>query len=309
MLARIAGAVRFKEPLSFHTSLRMGGPADFFIMPQDLDDVRYALAFAEREDLPMIMLGGGNNILVSDRGVQAVVVKLQGILARAEFDGDEVMVGAGVTLSGLIREAAALGLGGLECVAGIPATIGGALATRAGTAEGSILDLCSAVHFLHPDGTVGEFRPLGPAAGGAASDLPPGAVFLGCRMRLVRRTPETIHKEVKQRLKLRKSSEPFALASAGFVWKSPPDTPAERLIDAVGLRGKRLNGAEISAKCSNFIINRGGATPSDVLGLMEMARERVEARFSVTLHPEIRMLGFPVSTASRGEALEMAAAR
>jgi UDP-N-acetylmuramate dehydrogenase len=309
MLARIVGAVRFKEPLSFHTSLRMGGPADFFILPQDLDDVRYALAFAEREDLPVIMLGGGNNILVSDRGARAVVVKLQGILARAEFDGDEVMAGAGVSLSGLIREAAALGLGGLECLAGIPATVGGALVTRASTGEGSIIDLCEAVHFLHPDGTVGEFRPLGPAAGGPTSDLPPDAIFLGCRMRLVRRPPETIQKEIKQRLKQRKTSEPFALASAGFVWKNPAEGPAERLIDAVGLRGKRLNGAEISAKCSNFIINRGGASPSDVLSLMEMARERVEARFSVTLHPEIRMLGFPSSAAFRGERLELVAAR
>ncbi|PYO54007.1 MAG: UDP-N-acetylenolpyruvoylglucosamine reductase, partial [Candidatus Rokuibacteriota bacterium] len=98
----------------------------------------------------------GNNMLVSDCGVQAVVLKLQGVLARAEFDGDRVLVGAGVSLSALIREAAARDLGGLECLAGIPATIGGALATGAGTSEGSVMDLCSAVHFLHPHGTVGE---------------------------------------------------------------------------------------------------------------------------------------------------------
>ena len=88
MLARIAGAVRFKEPLSFHTSLRLGGPAEFFVVPRDLEDVRYALDFADREDLPVIVIGGGNNMLVSDCGVQAVVLKLQGVLARAEFDGD-----------------------------------------------------------------------------------------------------------------------------------------------------------------------------------------------------------------------------
>jgi len=99
MLGRINGAVRFREPLSFHTSLRIGGPAEFFIMPQDLDDLRYALAFAEQEDLPLIVIGGGNNLLVSDRGLQAVVVKLQGILSRAEFSGDEVAVGAGMPLS------------------------------------------------------------------------------------------------------------------------------------------------------------------------------------------------------------------
>jgi len=307
MLARIAGAVRFKEPLSFHTSLRLGGPAEFFVVPRDLEDVRYALDFADREELPVIVIGGGNNLLVSDCDLQAVVLKLQGVLARAEFDGDHVVVGAGVSLSALIREAAARDLGGLECLAGIPATIGGALATRAGTSEGSIMDLCSAVHFLHPDGTVGEFRQFEHAGGALTFDLPPGAILLGCRMQLFRRPGPTTLKKIKRRLKLRKASEPFALASAGFVWKNPPGTLAERLIDAVGLRGKRLNGAEISAKASNFIINRGGATQDDVVGLMEMTRERVEARFAVTLQTEIRMLGFPAAAAFPSVPLELAA--
>lgn len=308
MLARIAGAVRFKEPLSFHTSLRLGGPAEFFIMPRDLEDVRYALAFAENEDLPIIVIGGGNNTLVSDHGVQAVVVKLGGILERAEFNGDEVVAGAGVSLFGLIREAAARDLGGLESLAGIPASIGGALVTRAATREGSIMDLSPTVQFLHPDGTLGEFRPFGHAAGGRALDLPPGAVVVSCRLRLIRRPEATIRKELKQRLRVRKAAEPFALASAGYVWKNPPNTPAERLINAVGLRGKRLNGAEISAKASNFIINRGGATPGDVLALMDMTRERVQARFGITLESEIRTLGFSTSPAWAAEPLELATA-
>jgi UDP-N-acetylmuramate dehydrogenase len=308
MLARIAGAVRFKEPLSFHTSLRMGGPADFFIAPRDVEDIRYALAFAEQEDLPVVVIGGGNNILVSDRGVPGVVLKLEGVLARATFHGDEVVAGAGVTLSALAREAAARDLGGLECLAGIPATVGGALVTQAGTREGSIMDLCSAVHFLHPDGTLGEFRPLAHAAARQTFDLPPGAIVVNCRLRLVRRPGTIVWKEIRQRLKLRKSSEPFALASAGFVWKDPPASAARRLIDAAGLRGKRRNAAEISVKLSNVIINRGSATPGDVLGLMEMTRERVQARFGITLEPEIRMLGFSASHAFASEPLELAAA-
>ena len=309
MLARIAGAVRFKEPLSFHTSLRLGGPAEFFIMPRDLEDVRYALAFADQEDLPLVMVGGGNNLLVSDRGVQAVVVKLGGVLERAQFNGDEVIAGAGVSLSALIREAAARDLGGLECMAGIPATVGGALATRAGTRDGSLMDLNPTVQFLHPDGTLGEFRPFGPATGGRTFDVPYGAVVVSCRLRLTRRPEATIRKDIKQRLRLRKAAEPFALASAGYVWKNPPTGPVERLINAVGLRGKRLNGAEISAKASNFIINRGGATPADVLALMDMARERVQARFGITLQSEIRLLGFSTpSAACVAEPLELAAA-
>ena len=113
MLSRITGDVRFNEPLSIHPSLRIGGPAEFFVVPQSLDDVRFALAFAEQEDLPVIVIGGGNNTLVSDRGVQAVVLKLQGMFGRFEFDGDEAAVGAGVSLWELIREAAARDQGSL----------------------------------------------------------------------------------------------------------------------------------------------------------------------------------------------------
>ena len=128
-------------------------------MPQDVDDIRLALSFAEREQLPVAVLGGGNNLLVSDRGIRGVVLKLEGCLGRAEFHGEEAVAGAGVSLSALIREAAALNLGGIECLVGIPATIGGAVAMNAGTPDGGIGDFVCAVYFLHPDGTLGEFKP------------------------------------------------------------------------------------------------------------------------------------------------------
>src|SRR5262249_32188720 len=166
MLGRIAGAVRFREPLSFHTSLRIGGPAEFFIMPQDVDDIRYALAFAEQEDLPVTVIGGGNNVLASDHGVPGIVLRLGGLFSRAEVDGEEITAGGGVSLSALIREATARDLSGLECLAGVPASIGGALAANVKTREGSLAESCSAVYFLYPDGTLGEFRPMGHVAAG-----------------------------------------------------------------------------------------------------------------------------------------------
>src|SRR5205809_910935 len=158
MLGEIRGEVRFKEQLSFHTSLRIGGPADIFVVPQNLDDIRHALLFADREQLPVAVVGG-NNLLVKDRGVGGVVLKLEGCLGRAEFHVEEVVAGACVSLSALIREAAALNLGGLEALVGIPATIGGALAMNAGTDDGAIGDFVSAAYFLHPDGAIGEFKP------------------------------------------------------------------------------------------------------------------------------------------------------
>jgi UDP-N-acetylmuramate dehydrogenase len=291
MLGEIRGEVRFKEPLSFHTSLRIGGSADIFVIPQDVEDIRLALSFAEREQLPIEVIGGGNNLLVSDRGFRGVVLRLEGCLGRAEFHGEEVVAGAGVSLAALIREAAATNLGGLECLVGIPATVGGAIATNAGTQDGWIGDFVSAVYFLYPDGILGEFKPGGNAFSYRVFQPPPGAVLIGARLRLHRRLHAEIQKEIKQRLKKKKTTQPLALASAGCVWKNPPGDLAGRLVEKVGLKGKRLNGAEISAKHANFIVNRGGARAVDIKALMDMTRERVQNQFGITLEPEICTLG------------------
>jgi UDP-N-acetylmuramate dehydrogenase len=291
MLGEIRGEVRFKEPLSFHTSLRIGGAADIFVVPQDVDDIRHALMFADREQLPVAVIGGGNNLIVKDRGIRGVVLKLEGCLGRAEFHGEEAVAGAGVSLSSLIREAAACNLGGIECLVGIPATVGGALAMNAGTPEGCIGDFVSAVYFLHPDGTLGEFKPGAGAFTYRAFHAPPGSVLVGARLQLHRRPLAEIQKEIKQRLKVKKATQPLALASAGCVWKNPPGEIAAKLIEKAGLRSKRINGAEVSSKHANFIVNRGGAMAADVLAIMELTQERVHAHAGVRLEPEIRILG------------------
>jgi UDP-N-acetylmuramate dehydrogenase len=291
MLGGIRGEVRFKEPLSFYTSLRIGGAADIFIMPQNVDDIRHALQFADRDQLGVTVIGGGNNTLVGDRGVRGVTLKLEGCLGRTDFQGEEALVGAGVSLSGLIREAAALNLGGIECLIGIPATIGGALAVNAGTADGSIGDVVSAVYFLYPDGTLGEFKPGPGPLGYSAFQAPVGAVLIGCRLRLHRRPAAEIQRELKQRLKQKRATQPLALASAGFIWKSPPGASAVKLIEKAGLRGKRVGAVEISAKNANFIVNRGGGTAADVLALLDLTRERVRQQAGVSLEHEIRLIG------------------
>src|SRR2546423_12416808 len=175
MLGEIRGEVRFKEPLSFHTSLRIGGSADIFVVPQGVDGIRHALMYAEREQMPVAVVGGGNNLLVRDRGIRGVVLKLEGCLGRAEFHGEEAIAGAGVSLSALIREAAALNLGGVECLVGIPATNGGALAMNAGTPDGWIGDFLSALYFLHPAGSLGAFKPS--AAFGYRAFYPPSGAL------------------------------------------------------------------------------------------------------------------------------------
>lgn len=291
MLGEIRGEVRFKEPLCFHTSLRIGGPADIFIIPQDAEDVRKALAFAEKERLPYFALGGGYNTLVKDKGIRGVVIKLEGCLGRMEFHGEEVTVGAGAGLSALIREGANLSLGGIECLIGIPATIGGALAMNAGTHDGAIGDFVSAVYFLYPDGTLGELKPGNGAFVYRELHFPPGAVLLGARIRLTRRPQREIQADLKQRLKMKKATQPLALASAGCVWKNPSSDFAGRLVERAGCKGKRVGGAEISAKHANFIVNRGGATAADFVGLMELTRERVWKQTQIMLEAELKIVG------------------
>lgn len=291
MLGEIRGTVRFKEPLRFHTSLRTGGPADVFVIPQDLDDVRHTLSFAYRQQLPAFVLGGGNKVIVRDGGIRGVVMKLEGCLARAEFHGEEAVVGAGMSLPALIRQAAALELGGIEPLVGIPATVGGALTTNAGTADGWIGEYLSAVYFLYPDGSFGEYKMPGAAPSDRILEIPHNVVVVGCRLRFQRRPTADVHREIKQRVKQKSIAQPLALASAGAVWRDPPGLNAARLIARAGLRGKRVGSAEISAKHPNYIINRGGARAIDILALMELARDRVRAQLRVTLEEDIRILG------------------
>lgn len=291
MLGEIRGEVRFKEPLAFHTSLRCGGPADVFILPQDVDDVRKALMFADKEKLPVVVLGGGYNVVVRDKGIRGLVIKLEGCLGRMEFHGEEVTIGCGAGLSTMIREAAALGLGGVECLVGIPATVGGALAMNAGGPDGAIGDFVSAVYFLHADGTIGELKPAPGTFAYRALSFPPGAILLGARLGLHRKPQKEILAEMRTRLKQRKATQPLALAAAGWIWKDPGADQAGRLIEKAGLKGKRIGGAEISAKHASFIVNRGGATAGDILRLIELAVERVHAHAGVRLTPEIRVYG------------------
>jgi UDP-N-acetylmuramate dehydrogenase len=291
MLGEVRGTVRFKEPLSFYTSLRTGGTADVFVVPQDLDDVRHTLSFAHRQQLPVVMLGGGNKMLVRDGGIRAVVVKLEGCLARAEFQGEEALVGAGMGLATLVRHATAQDLGGIEPLVGIPATVGGALATCAGTADGWIGDYLSAAYYLYPDGSFGEYKPPATGLTERRLDIPADAVIVGARLRLQRKPAREIQRAVKQRLKQKNIAQPLALASAGAVWKDPAGLSAARLIEKAGLRGKRVGFAEISAKHTNYIINRGGARACDILDLMELTRERVQTQFHVKLEEDITVLG------------------
>lgn len=289
MLGSICGDVRFKEPLSVHTSLRLGGPADIFITPETIDDIRHALSFAEREQMPVSVIGAGTHTLVTERGFRGVILRLEGALRRVEFFGEEATAGAGADVFALVRGAAALSLGGLAHLVGTAGTVGGALVAH-GCGPGQLLStLVSAVYFIRPDGEIHEGKPGGQEFGERALD-PPRLILIGCRLRLERQPSGAINRAIAHGLRARPLLQTLPLPGA-VVWKDPPGHVASALIEQAGLAGKRVNGAEVCAKHPGVIVNRGTATAGDVLSLMRLTCERVRAKTGIRLEPSIRTLG------------------
>jgi UDP-N-acetylmuramate dehydrogenase len=289
MLGSICGDVRFKEPLSVHTSLRLGGPADIFITPENIDDIRHALGFAEREQMPVTVIGAGTHTLVTERGFRGVILRLEGALRRAEFHGEEAVAGAGADVFALVRAAAALSLGGIAQLVGTAGTVGGALVLHGRGSGQPLAPLLSAVYFIRPDGEIDELKP-GPHGLGDRMLDAPGRILIGCRLRLGRQPSAAINREIGNALRARPLLQTLALPGA-TVWKDPPGHCAGALIEQAGLQGKRMNGVEVCAKHPGVIVNRGTATAVAVLSLMQLTRERVLARTGVRLEPSIRTLG------------------
>jgi UDP-N-acetylmuramate dehydrogenase len=291
MLGSICGDVRFKEPLSIHTSLRLGGPADIFITPENIDDIRHALCFAEREQMPLTAIGAGTHMLVSERGFRGVILHLEGALRRVEFHGEEAVVGAGADVFSLARAAAALSLGGLAPLVGTAGTMGGALVLH-GCAPGRLLaPLVSAAYFVRGDGEIDELKPGHQGLGERSLEVP-GPILIGCRLRLERQPRATINREIARAVRGRPLLQTLTFPAAA-VWKDPPGHTAGALIEQAGLSGKRVNRAEVSAKHPCVIVNRGTATAVDILSLMQFTRARVLARTGIRLEPSIRTLGEP----------------
>lgn len=289
MLGSIAGDVRFKEPLSVHTSLRLGGPADVFIAAENVDDIRHALRFAEREQMPVTAIGAGTHTLATERGYRGVLLRLEGALRRAEFHGEEVVAGAGADVFALVRAAAAHGLGGLAHLVGFAGTMGGALATPGGGPGHPLAAITSAVYFIRPDGEIDELKPGPHGLGDRAVDAP-GRILIGCRLRLERRPMAAATREIAHALRARPLLQTLTLPGA-VVWKDPPGHSASALIAEAGLLGKRMSGAEVCAKHPAVVVNRGTATALDIISLMQHVRDRVLARTGVRLESSLRTMG------------------
>ncbi len=283
------------EPLARYTTIKIGGPADYFLEIGGRAALVQTLRLLNRYEIPFYLLGKGSNVLVSDLGVRGAVIRLGGeflqIGWREEKAGILVTVGAAYPVTRLVRESARKGYGGLEFAEGIPGSVGGALVMNAG-AYGSEME--KIVDQVEGVSHAGEPVCLGREKLSFSyrdSHLPLGTIVTRVRMRLAKGDAVEVSLRVRQLVMRRKKSQPSGYPNSGSMFRNPPGDYAGRLIEAAGLKGKRIGRAEISTQHANFIVNLGEAKAEDVKGLMETAWKEVQKQFGIELIPEVRWLG------------------
>jgi len=293
LAATLGDRVRFDFPLAHCTSLRVGGPVDALATPATREEVARTLAICAAHQVPHCVIGAGFNTLALDDRLEGVALQL-GKLRRLEERPDcSLRVEAGVSHSQLTNFCIERGLAGLEFGCGIPGTAGGWLATNAGIPGREVKDVVREIEVISPTGR--EVRHIPRAelrfVYRALRGLAPGSVILSALFSVTLSDTGSVRAEVDRLLAARSNSQPLNVPSCGSVFKNPPGDFAGRLIEAAGLKGRRLGGAEISPVHANFIANRGGATAADVLALIREAQAAVWRTAGVRLVPEVRVIG------------------
>ena len=290
----VGEGLEFDCPMASYTTLRVGGQAEILYKATDLEGLRRLIPYLSAEGIPYLVVGGGSNLLVMDSGVEGVVILLRGSLAAIERPGRKegtILAGAGATTVDLLNTCRREGLGGLEFLAWIPATVGGAVFMNAGAFGKEMGDRVREVHMVTPEGDVIRKERSQLRFSYRSMDLEKGSIIFRVGLGLDP-VPRTVLKErMKYYQDRRKALQPLEFPSAGSVFKNPPGHHAGRLIEAAGLKGKRIGGAMISEKHANFIVNTGGATAKDVLALLHMTQETIQKETGIELEPEIQVVG------------------
>ena len=280
------------EPMASHTTFRIGGPADYFVMPETVEELRDILALCKEEGLPYFILGNGSNLLVGDKGFRGVVIQLYKNFDGLSIEGTRVTAKSGAMLIRVAKEAGKAGLTGLEFASGIPGTIGGAMVMNAGAYGGEMKDVVTAVTVLTKDGDIKtltgsemNFR----YRGSVVEDE--GYIVLEAVMELKIGNLEEIQARIDELSLQRRTKQPIEYPSAGSTFKRPEGYFAGKLIQDANLRGYQVGGAQVSEKHCGFVINAGGATAADVMQLMQDVSDKVNAQFGVTLEPEVKRIG------------------
>ncbi|GBD97387.1 MAG TPA: UDP-N-acetylmuramate dehydrogenase [Nitrospirae bacterium] len=292
----IKGEIKFDEPMSAHTSLKIGGPVEIMVFPEDPVSLKNILLAAEKENIPVFVFGAGTNLLAGDGKIEGIAVSLRAFrnmeLTRETDDNHLVLyVGSGVPLALLVNLARKNGYSGIEALAGIPGYIGGAVYMNAGSFGTEIRDVVVSVAIMntHGDITIMENDKL--CFSYRSANLPEGSIILSANFVLKRDDPVEVGKRTEEFLKKKKAVQPLGEFSAGCVFKNPAGDAAGRLIDAVGCKGMRAGDLEVSSMHANYFINKGKATCRDFIKLMETVKLKVKEYSGIELEPEVKIIG------------------
>lgn len=280
------------ELMARHTTFRIGGPADYFLIPDDKEQVRRIIEICKEENMPYYIIGNGSNLLVSDKGYRGVVIQLYTRMAEIRADGENIHAQAGASLAKIAAAALREELTGFEFAAGIPGTLGGACIMNAGAYGGEMKDVLEEVTVLTKEGEIRviskENLDMGYRTSAAAKN---GDTVLEAVIKLEKGEKNKIQARMEELKEKRISKQPLEYPSAGSTFKRPEGYFAGKLIQDAGLRGYRIGGAMVSEKHCGFVINAGGATAADVDALIKYISQKVNEHAGVTLEPEVKRLG------------------
>lgn len=284
--------IKIKEPMENHTTFRIGGAADYFVIPDTKAEIQAVVSCCKRFSEPYYIVGNGSNLLVSDRGYRGVIIQIFRSMSGIQVCGDLIKAQAGALLSAIAAKALENGLSGFEFAAGIPGTLGGACVMNAGAYGGEMKQVIEEVTVLDPQGGILTIPAESMEMGYRTSIIAKkGYIVLEAVIRL-NRGVETEIKALMDELKEKRiAKQPLEYPSAGSTFKRPEGYFAGKLIQDSGMRGFRVGGAQISEKHCGFVINRDHATAADVEELMRQVSEKVSEKFGVTLEPEVKRLG------------------
>ena len=284
------GELLEQEPLSLHTSLKVGGPADIYAIPRDVDDLQRLLKVLDEQQIPRIVIGGGYNLLVRDGGFRGIAISLEKINQLTVLPRWGIRAEAGGRNIDLARLAEVHGLSGLEFLAGIPGTVGGALRMNAGAHGAEIFDHLVSLEILGDDGLLTQDRKT-LNYGYRCLQLDPNKIIIAANFQLAAGRRESISAAMDACLQKRRDAQQVRLPNAGSFFKNPPEKAAWKLIDEAGLRGLTVGGAQVSEVHTNFLVNRGGAKTADFLRLAAIVKEKVFAASGIQLDEEVCITG------------------
>jgi UDP-N-acetylmuramate dehydrogenase len=289
------GEVGFNVPMKDRTSLAIGGEADILAAPEDPLSLRNLIAVLKGKGIPFFPLGGGSNILVSDKGIEGVVVSLK-VFSRIEVlhekqDRAELFVEAGVPLQKLVNFCREKGYSGIEGLTGIPGMVGGAICGNAGSFGCAMKDVVASVAIMDSDAKLERFKGEGLGFGYRTSDISRSDIVLSANLAMKRDDQPAVSSRTEEFFREKTKRQPIAERSAGCVFKNPEGASAGRLIEEAGCKGMRVGRIEVSRLHANFFVNRGGGTASDYVALMNEVAAAVQKRFNISLEPEIRVVG------------------